>query len=423
MFGNNYLEEFQNASMQLQDAKNFWTKAIITMDPFARKLILDQYDSFVWVLSEEIQNYKNQLEPRMGLPLKLPPDLQKKANTLEAISSALKIIRQAIRDEDYEGENYLYHLPIPPDLNTLYKKRRKQISTDFPRSQSNSNKQSNTNSIEEKIAKVSKEMIEKSTNSWDDFYSEFEGEFDEEQTLGIELIDSEQVRDTLHKLGYKKNTSNELDHKKFGEYFSTTSDESDEPVIIIFHKLPLDFDFEEGNDFVKKWFGLYKKHIRTLDPYETIEDNNEEQYLEKLQSLKEFAQNRFKGEAKAWLTKLVEMTKERTYGHYEAKPDEFWWDPKEVDDWEFECAAALTASSIDEYNSGGKEAATKTLAEYFADTNEIGEVLSTKIQMLLLHSSMIGFENFFIYDRNIGGKESKKLTDEIVLKAFKIELN
>ena len=63
------------------------------------------------------------------------------------------------------------------------------------------------------------------------------------------------------------------------------------------------------------------------------------------------------------------------------------------------------------------------LAEYFADTNEIGEVLSTKIQMLLLHSSMIGFENFFIYDRNIGGKESKKLTDEIVLKAFKIELN
>ena len=205
MFGNNYLEEFKNASSQLEEAKKFWTHTIITMDPFARKLILDQYDSFVWVLSEEIQNYKNQLEPRMGLPLKLPPDLQKKANTLEAISSALKIIRQAIRDEDYEGENYLYHLPIPPDLNTLYKKRRKQISTDFPRSQPNSNKQSNTISSEEKIAKVSKEMIEKSTNSWDDFYSEFEGEFDEEQTLGIELIDSEQVRDTLHKLGYKKN--------------------------------------------------------------------------------------------------------------------------------------------------------------------------------------------------------------------------
>ena len=63
------------------------------------------------------------------------------------------------------------------------------------------------------------------------------------------------------------------------------------------------------------------------------------------------------------------------------------------------------------------------LAEYFADTNEIGEVLSTKIQMLLLHSSMIGFENFFTYDRNIEGKENKKLTDEIVLKAFKIDLN
>ena len=102
------------------------------MDPFARKLILDQYDSFVWVLSEEIQNYKNQLEPRMGLPLKLPPDLQKKANSLEAISSALKIIRQAIRDEDYEGENYLLRLPIPSDLDSLRTKRFSQIREDFP---------------------------------------------------------------------------------------------------------------------------------------------------------------------------------------------------------------------------------------------------------------------------------------------------
>ena len=115
MFGNNYLEEFQNASMQLEDAKRFWTEAIITMDPFARKLILSQYDSFVWVLSEELDKYKRQNEPGFGIPLKLPPDLQKKANTLEAISSALKIIRQAIRDEDYEGENYLYNLPVPSD--------------------------------------------------------------------------------------------------------------------------------------------------------------------------------------------------------------------------------------------------------------------------------------------------------------------
>ena len=32
MFGNNYLEEFKNASMQLNDAKNFWTSAIIKID-------------------------------------------------------------------------------------------------------------------------------------------------------------------------------------------------------------------------------------------------------------------------------------------------------------------------------------------------------------------------------------------------------
>ena len=431
MFGNNYLEEFKNASSQLEEAKKFWTHTIITMDPFARKLILDQYDSFVWVLSEEIQNYKNQLEPRMGLPLKLPPDLQKKANTLEAISSALKIIRQAIRNEDYEGENYLYHLPIPPDLNTLYKKRRKQISTDFPRSQLNSNKKSNTNSIKEKIAKVSKEMVEKSKNSWDGFYSEFDGKFDEEQSLGIELFDNEEVREKLEKLGYKINTSNFLDCTKVGEYFPTISDESEESVIIVFHKLPLDFDFDEGNNLVKKWFGFYKKYIKSLDPYfmedestEVKEDKSTEvKSSEKLQYLKNFTKNWFESESKEWLNFLVEKTKERTYGHFESKPEEFWWDPKKVEDWEYECAAALTASCIDQYESKGKEFVTEMLRAHFAETNSIGEELSTKIQMILLHSSMIGFENYFLNDCKLGGNESIKLTDEIVLKAFKIDLN
>lgn len=422
MFGNNYLEEFQNASMQLEDANNFWTAAIIKMDPLARKLIISQYQDFIWFLTEELGNYKRHLEPSMGLPLKLPPDLQKKANTLEAISNALKIIKQAIKEEDYEGQNYLDY-PIPSELKSLYNKRWKQISKEFNRSQSESSKQSKTNSVEKKIANTPKEVVEDSTNSWDSFYSEFEDNFSYDETLGIELIDSKGVRDTLNKLGYNENTSDELDHKIIGEYFSTISDESEESVIIIFHKLPLDFDFDEGNDFVKKWFGLYKKYIRSLDPYETLEENNEDQNSEKLQSLKEFAQNRFKGEAKEWLTQLVERTKKRTYGHYEAKPDEFWWDPKEVEDWEFECAAALTASSIDEYNSGGKAAATKTLTEYFADTNLIGEEESTKIHLLLLHSSMIGFENYFLYDQNLGGNESIKLTDEIVLKAFNIDPN
>ena len=118
MFGNNYLEEFKNASMQLNDAKNFWTSAIIKMDPLARKLIISQYQDFIFFLDEELENYTRQQEPRMGLPLKLPPDLQKKANTLEALRSALTTIKQAINDEDYEGQNYLDY-PIPADLNNF----------------------------------------------------------------------------------------------------------------------------------------------------------------------------------------------------------------------------------------------------------------------------------------------------------------
>ena len=255
--------------------------------------------------------------------------------------------------------------------------------------------------------------------SWESFYSEFEGQFDEEQSLGIELFDSMGVRDKLDNLGYKINTSNLLDISKIGEYFPTVSDQSEESVIMIFHKLPLDFDYDEGNNFVKKWFGLQKKYIRSLDPFFMPDES----YEQRLQSLKEFAQNRFKGDAKSWLTQLVEMTKKRTYGHYESRPDEFWWNPKEVEDWEFECAAALTASCIDEYESRGKEFVTEMLSEYVADTNSLGQVLSTKIQMLLLHSSMIGFENYFLNDCKLGGNESIKLTDEIVLKAFKIDTN
>ena len=628
MFGNNYLEEFQNASMQLEEAKRFWTEAIITMDPFARKLKLSQYDSFVWVLSEELDKYKRQNEPGFGIPLKLPPDLQKKANTLEAISSALKIIREAIRDEDFEGEYYLDRLPIPSDLNSLYTKRFSQIREDFPSPFIDEDIEDEDDSFEliwnikefykllnkafeleskyfflvkkigvyllvrdtdfkeiknrdnqfliyanglndEKLGdlvenqpkeyqkeydalrsksdefylgdvcewfyiskkllnevkgkynsgyqevkikigplqydktqfgkeelksleegnplchnraikyggpcpitpfktnitlsyldmlenetesdlidsndnfelhigpKTAKKIIENSeknipskippveekTSSWSSFYSEFEGVFDEEESLGIELIDSDESRKLLEKLGYVKSSLKELDCSKIGEYFPTSSDDFKDLTIIIFHKLPLDFDYEKGNDFVKKWFGLYKKYIRSLDPYTIEEEDIEDQDSEKLRSLKEFTQDRFKTNAKEWLIDLVERTKKRTYGHYEAKPDEFWWDPKEVEDWEFECAAALTNSSINAYNLEGKEAATKTLAEYFANTTLIGEEQSTKIHMLLLHASMIGFENYLFYDRDLGEKESKKLTDEIVLKAFNIDPN
>ena len=267
-----------------------------------------------------------------------------------------------------------------------------------------------------------KEIIDKPLVSWGDFYSEFGGQFDEEQSLGIELFDTEEVRNKLDNLGYKINSSNLLDISKIGEYFPTVSDQSEESVIMIFHKLPLDFDYDEGDNFVKKWFGLNKKYIRSLDPY-FMPDESQEQSLENLQVLKEFTQNTFKGEAKQWLKQLVENTKKRTYGHYKDRPSEFSWNPEEVEDWEYECAAALTASSIDEYNAEGKEAATKALAEYFSETTLIGKEQSTKIHFLLLHSSMIGFENYFLNDCKLGGNESIKLTDEIVLKAFNIDLN
>ena len=259
--------------------------------------------------------------------------------------------------------------------------------------------------------------------SWQSFYSEFEGQFDEEQSLGIELFDSMGVRDKLDNLGYKINTSTLLDMSRIGEYFPTVSDQSEESVIMIFHKLPLDFDYDEGNDFINKWFGLHKKYIRSFDPYFMPEESREEQSLEKLENLKNFTKNWFESESKDWLNFLVEKTKERTYGHYETKPDEFWWDPKKVEDWEYECAAALTASCISEYESKGKEFVTEILAGYVAQTNSISEGQSTKINMLLLHSSMIGFENYFLNDCKLGGNESIKLTDEIVLKAFSIDSN
>ena len=267
------------------------------------------------------------------------------------------------------------------------------------------------------------ELIEEQTYSWDSFYKEFKGEFDKEYSLGIELFDSEEVRDKLDNLGYKINTSNLLDISKIGEYFPTVSDQSEESVIMIFHKLPLDFDYDEGNNFVKKWFGLNKKSIRSLDPFFMQDESSEDQSFEKLQNLKEFTKNWFESESQEWLKFIVEKTKERTFGHYEAEPDSFWWNPKKVEDWEYECAAALTASCINEYELKGKEFVTEMLAELFAETNLIGEGQSTKIQMLLLHSSMIGFESYFLNDCKLGGNESIKLTDEIVLKAFNIDLN
>ncbi len=431
MFGND--RELKEKTRLLNKAFFHWAKIIIALDPAIRKLQIDDYKDYI----ARYENDHGDFSMMRTEPKEAVKDLY------IIYKNVLEIVEEKIKSETYEGENYIWgsilgvKSEIINDPNSLFNKRLKQIKEDFPEILCDEEDDDDNEfkdwlySRDKKSSKTNKEEVQKQPNSWDSFYTEFDGKFDEEQSLGIELFDSEEVREKLEKLGYKINTSNFLDCTKVGEYFPTISDESEESVIIVFHKLPLDFDFDEGNDLVKQWFGFYKKYIKSLDPYfmedestEVKEDESTEvKSSEKLQYLKNFTKNWFESESKEWLNFLVEKTKERTYGHFESKPEEFWWDPKKVEDWEYECAAALTASCIDQYESKGKEFVTEMLRAHFAETNSIGEELSTKIQMILLHSSMIGFENYFLNDCKLGGNESIKLTDEIVLKAFKIDLN
>ena len=83
-----------------------------------------------------------------------------------------------------------------------------------------------------------------------------------------------------------------------------------------------------------------------------------------------------------WLKFLVEKTKERTLDIMKPNLMSFV-DPKKVEDWEYECAAALTASCISEYESKGKEFVKEILAGYIAQTNSISERAISKINMLL----------------------------------------
>ena len=109
-----------------------------------------------------------------------------------------------------------------------------------------------------------KSDLENKASSWSEFYSEFKGKFTSNSFLLIEFCDTDEARMHLKSLGYKKSNSRNVDISKLGEYFPTILVDED-LTIVIFHKLPSDFNFKKSKVFVKKWFGLNTKFINHID--------------------------------------------------------------------------------------------------------------------------------------------------------------
>ena len=106
--------------------------------------------------------------------------------------------------------------------------------------------------------------VENKASSWSEFYSEFKGKFTSDSSLLIEFSDTDEARLHLKSLGYKKSNSRNVDVSRLGEYFPTILADMD-LTIVIFHKLPSDFNFKNSKSFVKKWFGLNTKFINHID--------------------------------------------------------------------------------------------------------------------------------------------------------------
>ena len=109
-----------------------------------------------------------------------------------------------------------------------------------------------------------KSDVDNKASSWSEFYSEFKGKFTSNSFLLIEFCDTDEARMHLKSLGYKKSNSRNVDVSKLGEYFPTILVDED-LTIVIFHKLPSDFNFKNSKVFVKKWFGLNTKFINHID--------------------------------------------------------------------------------------------------------------------------------------------------------------
>ena len=109
-----------------------------------------------------------------------------------------------------------------------------------------------------------KSDVENKASSWSEFYSEFKGKFTSNSFLLIEFCDTDEARMHLKSLGYKKSNSRNVDVSRLGEYFPTILVDED-LTIVIFHKLPSDFNFKNSKVFVKKWFGLNTKFINHID--------------------------------------------------------------------------------------------------------------------------------------------------------------
>ena len=131
MFGNN--KELKEANYLLGEAYHFWAWTIIKMDPFARNLIISRYSTVIGNFEQDIAEYKRWNDEGMGLPIKLPKELEVKNNLCKLFKNVLEEIKKGTELEEYEGQNYLEGLYIPSELEPLYKKRCEQINEDFPR--------------------------------------------------------------------------------------------------------------------------------------------------------------------------------------------------------------------------------------------------------------------------------------------------
>ena len=139
MFG---VKAVQEANGQLSRAIDNWARVIVTLDPVIREIYIYQYEQFISGFEMSVFDFERTQEPRMGLPLVLPPNLEAAKNVVDLYKRTLKEIKTIIEKEKYEGENYLgiggiYTIDGSPEYkNSLsykrFKKRLRQVREDFP---------------------------------------------------------------------------------------------------------------------------------------------------------------------------------------------------------------------------------------------------------------------------------------------------
>ena len=127
MFGND--KELNDKSRLLNEAFLNWAKVIIALDPAIRKLQIDDYKDYIARYEADYGEFSMSL---MGKPKEAVKDLY------VIYKNVLEIVEEAIKDEAYEGENYIWgsilgvKSEIIDDQNSLINKRLRQVGEDFP---------------------------------------------------------------------------------------------------------------------------------------------------------------------------------------------------------------------------------------------------------------------------------------------------